>query len=69
MLLPYALLPRRSSLPERSDLVFKGTSLASTITIMDLMGYAQRINGQTYDTLIRLSKVAGAFYLAVNGMH
>ena len=25
-------------------LVFKGTSLVSTITIMDLMGYTQRIN-------------------------
>lgn len=48
-------------------LVFKGTSLASTITIMDLMGYAQRINAQTYDTLMVFG-VAGAFYLSVNGI-
>ena len=48
VLLPYAL---RRAVPAYSNeviLVFKGTSLASTITIMDLMGYAQRINGQTY---------------------
>ncbi|EEW08558.1 arginine ABC transporter permease ArtM [Vibrio mimicus] len=66
VLLPYAL---RRAVPAYSNeviLVFKGTSLASTITIMDLMGYAQRINAQTYDTLTVFG-VAGAFYLAVNG--
>lgn len=66
VLLPYAL---RRAVPAYSNeviLVFKGTSLASTITIMDLMGYAQRINAQTYDTLMVFG-VAGAFYLAVNG--
>lgn len=67
VLLPYAL---RRAVPAYSNeviLVFKGTSLASTITIMDLMGYAQRINGQTYDTLTVFG-IAGAFYLAVNGI-
>ncbi|MCL4147715.1 UNVERIFIED_CONTAM: hypothetical protein GTU68_016580, partial [Idotea baltica] len=67
VLLPYAL---RRAVPAYSNeviLVFKGTSLASTITIMDLMGYAQRINGQTYDTLTVFG-IAGAFYLAVNGV-
>jgi arginine transport system permease protein len=66
VLLPYAI---RRAVPAYSNeviLVFKGTSLASTITIMDLMGYAQRINGQTYDTLAVFG-TAGAFYLAVNG--
>lgn len=67
VLLPYAF---RRAVPAYSNeviLVFKGTSLASTITIMDLMGFAQRINGQTYDTLAVFG-VAGAFYLAVNGI-
>ncbi|HDZ9205476.1 TPA: arginine ABC transporter permease ArtM [Vibrio cholerae] len=67
VLLPYAL---RRAVPAYSNeviLVFKGTSLASTITIMDLMGYAQRINAQTYDTLTVFG-IAGAFYLAVNGI-
>ncbi|KXI22494.1 arginine ABC transporter permease ArtM [Photobacterium sanguinicancri] len=67
VLLPYAI---RRAIPAYSNeviLVFKGTSLASTITIMDLMGYAQRINAQTYDTLTVFG-FAGAFYLAVNGV-
>lgn len=66
VLLPYAI---RRAIPAYSNeviLVFKGTSLASTITIMDLMGYAQRINAQTYDTLTVFG-IAGAFYLLVNG--
>ncbi|MGR5178454.1 arginine ABC transporter permease ArtM [Vibrio mediterranei] len=66
VLLPFAI---RRAIPAYSNeviLVFKGTSLASTITIMDLMGYAQRINAQTYDTLVVFS-VAGLFYLGVNG--
>lgn len=40
-------------------LVLKGSSLASTITIMDIMGLAQRLNAQTYDTLAVFT-VAGA---------
>ncbi|WP_162046464.1 arginine ABC transporter permease ArtM [Vibrio taketomensis] len=67
VLLPYAL---RRAIPAYSNeviLVFKGTSLASTITIMDLMGYAQRINAQTYDTLTVFG-IAGLMYLTVNGV-
>ncbi len=67
VLLPFAI---RRAIPAYSNeviLVFKGTSLASTITIMDIMGYAQRINAQTYDTLVVFS-VAGLFYLGVNGI-
>ncbi|GAB5992802.1 arginine ABC transporter permease ArtM [Aeromonas enteropelogenes] len=48
-------------------LVLKGSSLASTITIMDIMGLAQRLNAQTYDTLAVFG-VAGAFYLTMNGL-
>lgn len=47
-------------------LVLKGSSLASTITIMDMMGIAQRLNAQTYDTL-GVFGVAGAIYLVMNG--
>ncbi|MCA2017908.1 arginine ABC transporter permease ArtM [Vibrio tritonius] len=67
VILPYAL---RRAIPAYSNeviLVFKGTSLASTITIMDIMGYAQRINAQTYDTLAVFG-LAGLFYLCVNGL-
>ena len=48
-------------------LVLKGSSLASTITIMDIMGLAQRLNAQTYDTLAVFT-VAGALYLTMNGL-
>ncbi|WP_375057216.1 arginine ABC transporter permease ArtM [Zobellella sp. DQSA1] len=48
-------------------LVLKGSSLASTITIMDIMGLAQRINAQTYDTLTVFG-AAGAIYLILNGV-
>ncbi|MFR9719501.1 arginine ABC transporter permease ArtM [Aeromonas diversa] len=48
-------------------LVLKGSSLASTITIMDIMGLAQRLNAQTYDTLAVFG-VAGSLYLAMNGL-
>ncbi|PSJ39193.1 arginine ABC transporter permease ArtM [Zobellella taiwanensis] len=48
-------------------LVLKGSSLASTISIMEIMGLAQRINGQTYDTLTVFG-VAGGIYLLMNGL-
>ncbi|OIN12367.1 arginine ABC transporter permease ArtM [Oceanisphaera psychrotolerans] len=48
-------------------LVLKGSSLASTISIMEIMGLAQRLNGQTYDTLAVFG-MAGAIYLALNGL-
>ncbi|PJG57525.1 arginine ABC transporter permease ArtM [Aeromonas cavernicola] len=48
-------------------LVLKGSSLASTITIMDVMGLAQGLNAQTYDTL-GVFGVAGAIYLTLNGL-
>lgn len=48
-------------------LVLKGSSLASTITIIDIMGLAQGLNAQTYDTLAVFG-VAGGLYLAMNGL-
>ncbi|MDX1265994.1 MAG: arginine ABC transporter permease ArtM [Oceanisphaera sp.] len=48
-------------------LVLKGSSLASTISIMEIMGLAQRLNGQTYDTLAVFG-MAGAIYLVLNGL-
>ncbi|MFM4837639.1 arginine ABC transporter permease ArtM [Aeromonas veronii] len=48
-------------------LVLKGSSLASTITIMDIMGLAQGLNAQTYDTLAVFG-VAGGLYLSMNGL-
>lgn len=48
-------------------LVLKGSSLASAITIMDIMGLAQGLNAQTYDTLAVFG-VAGALYLIMNGL-
>ncbi|MGN5138137.1 arginine ABC transporter permease ArtM [Aeromonas sp. 164P] len=48
-------------------LVLKGSSLASTITIMDVMGLAQGLNAQTYDTLAVFG-VAGGLYLTMNGL-
>lgn len=67
ILVPYAL---KRSLPAYSNevvLIFKGSSLASTITIMDIMGYAQQLNAQTYDTLAVFG-MAGVIYLVVNGL-
>ena len=60
----------RRAIPGYSNeviLVLKGSSLASTITIMDIMGLAQGLNAQTYDTLAVFG-VAGALYLTMNGL-
>ncbi|MFT5880067.1 MAG: arginine transport system permease protein [Moritella sp.] len=67
VIVPHAI---RRVLPSYSNeviLVLKGTSLASSITIMDVMGYANQINGQTYDALMAFS-AAGIIYLAINGI-
>ena len=67
IILPHAF---RRALPAYGNemiLVMKGTSLASTITLMDLMGYADRLNAQTYDTLTVFT-LAGAIYLTMTGI-
>ncbi|WP_373777054.1 arginine ABC transporter permease ArtM [Glaesserella sp.] len=67
ILVPYAL---RRALPSYSNeiiLVFKGTSLASTITIMDIMGYARQLYGTEYDALT-IYGIAGVLYLIITGI-
>lgn len=67
IVLPHAI---RRALPAYGNeliLVMKGTSLASTITLMDLMGYAARLNAQTYDTLTVFS-LTGLIYLTLTGI-
>lgn len=66
ILLPYAL---KRALPAWSNeviLIFKSTSLAYTITIMDVMGQSQWLYGQTWDVNVFL--IAGIIYLLVNGL-
>lgn len=67
ILIPYAL---RRALPSYSNeiiLVFKGTSLASTITILDIMGYARQLYGTEYDA-ITIYGIAGIIYLVITGL-
>ena len=46
-------------------IILKGTSLASTITLLDLMGVTQQLIAETYDTLQFYVEV-GAVYLILN---
>ncbi len=65
IILPHAF---RIVLPAYSNeviIVLKATSLASTITILDLMGMTNKIIAQTYMTLEFLM-VAGILYLLLN---
>ena len=67
VILPHAF---RRALPAYGNemiLIMKGSSLASTITLMDLMGYASRLNARTYDTLTVFT-MAGIIYLALTGI-
>ena len=67
ILLPYAL---KRALPSYSNViifVFKGTALASTITIMDIMGYARQLYGTEYDA-ITIYGIAGGIYLIITGI-
>lgn len=66
------ILPRafRLALPAYSNeviMVLKGTSLASTITLLDLMGVTQQLIAETYET-IPFYLIAAAIYLALNGI-
>ena len=47
-------------------LVFKSTSLAYTITLMEVMGHGQLLYGRTYDVTVYAA--AGLIYLVVNGL-
>lgn len=67
VLVPYALKRALPSYSNEIILVFKGTSLASTITIMDIMGYARQLYGTEYDAL-SIYGIAGVIYLLITGV-
>lgn len=58
----------RIAIPAYSNeviIILKSTSLASTITLLDLMGVTQQIIAQTYNT-VEWYLIAGAIYLSLN---
>ena len=67
ILIPYALKRALPSYSNEIILVFKGTALASTITIMDIMGYARQLYGTEYDALT-IYGIAGGIYLIITGI-
>lgn len=72
LMLRHIIIPRaiRMALPAYSNeviMILKGTSLASTITILDLMGVTDEIISQTYQTLPYLC-LAGVIYFALNAL-
>lgn len=66
ILLPYAFKRALSSYSNEVVLVFKSTSLAYTITLMEVMGHGQLLYGQTYD--VTVFAAAGLIYLCVNAV-
>lgn len=48
-------------------MILKGTSLASTITLLDLMGVTQQFIGQTYNT-VEWYIIAAVLYLFLHGL-
>lgn len=58
----------RQALPAYGNelvLMVKGTSLASTITVLEITGYAKRLMSQTY-AIFEVFAIAGVIYLALN---
>ncbi|WP_192257693.1 ABC transporter permease [Mesorhizobium silamurunense] len=58
----------RQALPAYGNelvLTLKGTSLASTITVLEVTGYAKRLMSQTF-AVFEIFAIAGALYLAIN---
>ncbi|WP_341487288.1 ABC transporter permease subunit [Pararhizobium sp. A13] len=58
----------RQALPAYGNelvLVVKGTSLASTITVLEITGYTKRLMSQTY-AIFEVFAIAGALYLVIN---
>ncbi|KGM26002.1 arginine ABC transporter permease ArtM [Photorhabdus hainanensis] len=66
ILLPYAFKRALSSYSNEVVLIFKSTSLASTITLLEVMGYSQLLFGRNYDVMVFIA--AGVIYLCVNGI-
>lgn len=61
-------LALRQALPAYGNeivLVVKGTSLASTITVLEITGYAKRLMSQTF-AIVEVFAIAGALYLVLN---
>ncbi|XKM14319.1 arginine ABC transporter permease ArtM [Orbaceae bacterium ac157xtp] len=65
VVLPYALKRALSSYSNEIIFVVKSTALASTVTLLDVMGVSQLINGQYYDFSVFIA--AGVIYLLING--
>ncbi len=66
------IFPRawRMALPAYSNeviMILKGTSLASTITLLDLMGVMRQLIGRTYQVL-PFFLIAGILYLCLNAL-
>ena len=58
----------RQALPAYGNelvLMVKGTSLASTITVLEITGYAKRLMSQTF-AIFEIFAIAGVLYLALN---
>ncbi len=58
----------RQALPAYGNelvLMVKGTSLASTITVLEITGYAKRLMSQTY-AIFEIFAIAGVIYLLLN---
>jgi arginine transport system permease protein len=66
VLIPYAIKRALSSYSNEVILVFKSTSLAFTITLLDVMGMTQQLYGSTYD--VKVFVAAGIIYLVVNSV-
>ncbi len=66
ILLPYAFKRALSAYSNEVILIFKSTSLAYTITLMDVMGQGQLLYGRSYDVTVFVA--AGIIYLCINGL-
>jgi octopine/nopaline transport system permease protein len=62
---PVAIRQVLSAYGDEPILMVKATSLASTITIIELTGMAQKIIAATYRP-VEVFIIAGAFYLLIN---
>jgi|JI10StandDraft_1071094.scaffolds.fasta_scaffold70215_6 arginine transport system permease protein len=72
LMMKYIILPRaiRIALPAYSNevmMILKATSLASTITLLDVMGVTNQIIANTYQTIPFLC-LAGIIYLTINAI-
>ncbi len=66
ILLPYAIKRALSSYSNEVVLIFKSTSLAYTITLMEVMGQAKYLYGEDYNVMV--FGAAGIVYLCINAI-